>query len=521
MSLAETSQHSASADFRPEHSPMLIVGWLAMVFGMFMAVLDIQIVASSLAEIQAGLAASPDEISWVQTSYLIAEIIMIPFSGFLARLLSTRRLFVIAASGFTFFSLACAFSWSLNSLVLFRIFQGFIGGGMIPSVFASVYRVFPPERQNMANVVLGLIVTLAPASGPTLGGYITEMMSWHWLFLLNVLPGAIVIVLVSMMPDIDQPQPELAKGFDWTGLVTMAFFLGGLEFILDEGPRDDWFDSETITRWVFISAVAGLLFFWRSLTAARPLVDLRIYKNRTFAAGSLLGFILGIGLFGGIYTVPQFLAHVRLYNALQIGQVLSVAGFFMLLTAPMVGRLSEFVDRRIILLAGMLIAAAGFFLNTRMTADFGFNELFWPQALRGIGLIMMIVCINTLSLGDLPLQDLSNGSALFNLMRNLGGAIGLAAINTSLDKRLDFHSQYMSEWINPARPEYQAYMDNLQNAGVMDETVRQAIMSHIVSQQATIMAFNDTHLWMGLVFLCGTVFVLLVSKPQNKAISAH
>lgn len=515
------TQPAAEAEFRPQQSPMLIAGWLAMVFGMFMAVLDIQIVASSLAEIQAGLAASQDEISWVQTSYLIAEIIMIPFSGYLSRLLSTRILFLISAGGFTLASFACAFAWSLESLVVFRIIQGFVGGGMIPCVFASVYRIFPPERQNTANVVLGLIVTLAPASGPTLGGYITDLLSWHWLFLLNVVPGIIVMVMVNMMPDIDQAEPGLAKGFDWTGLVTMAFFLGGLEFILDEGPRDDWFEEPLITQWAAISAIAGMLFFWRSLTAAKPLVDLRIFRNRTFAAGSLLGFVLGLGLFGGIYTVPLFLAHVKHYNSLQIGQVLSVAGIFMLLTAPVAGKLSEVVDMRWLLLVGMLFGATGFFLNAQMNADTSFHELVLPQALRGIGMVTIIVCINTLSLGTLPLQDLSNGSALFNLMRNLGGAMGLAAINTSLMERTAFHSQYMAEWINPARPEYQAFAANMGMNGLADETLQQAIMGKMVSQQAYIMAFNDTHLWMGMAFLVSTVLLLLISKPENKGVAAH
>lgn len=495
--------------------PMARIGWLAMVFGMFMAVLDIQIVASSLTNIQAGLAASDDEIAWVQTSYLIAEIIMIPFSGFLARLLSTRRLFVLSSLGFTFFSLACALSWSLPSLVVFRVFQGFLGGGMIPCVFASIYQIFPPKKQPMANVVVGLIVTLAPASGPTIGGYITEILSWHWLFLLNVIPGIVIALLVNAMPDIDKPQPELAKGFDWTGLITMALFLGGLEYILDEGPGDDWFDSESITLWVMISSLSAMIFFWRSFTARKPLIDLHIFSNRTFSAGCIMAFILGIGLFGGIYTVPQFLAHIPHYNSLQIGYVMSVAGVFMLVTAPLAGRLATIVDKRIMLFIGMLMAALGFYLNTFMHADTAFGELFWPQAFRGMGLIIMIVCVNTLSLSTLPQEMLSNGSALFNLMRNLGGAIGLAAINTSLNARSAFHSQYMSEWINPVRPEYQAYIARLQLNGVEDVAVQHAIISKLVSRQAHIMAFNDTHVWMALVFLLGTGFLFFCKQARK------
>lgn len=521
--MANTTQSLPEADVKNAfaNNPKALIGWLAMVVGMFMAVLDIQIVASSLTDIQAGLAASADEITWVQTSYLIAEIIMIPFSGYLARLLSTRRLFVYSAIGFTIFSFACAFSWSLSSLIVFRIFQGFLGGGMIPCVFASIYQIFPPKKQPIANVVVGLIVTLAPASGPTIGGYITEVLSWHWLFLLNVIPGLLVIFLVNAMPDIDKAQPDLAKGFDWTGLITMALFLGGLEYILDEGPREDWLESRVITSWMIISGISAVIFFWRSFTAKKPLVDLRIFANRTFSAGCLMAFILGIGLFGGIYTVPQFLAHISHYNSLQIGYVMSVAGVFMLLSAPIAGKLTEIVDKRIMLFIGMFLTALGFYLNTFMHADTAFDELFWPQALRGIGLIIMIVCVNDLSLGTLPLKSLSNGSALFNLMRNLGGAIGLAAINTSLNERSVFHAQYMAEWINPARPEYQAYIAHLQLNGITESAVQNAIINHLVNQQSHIMAFNDTHVWMALLFFLGTILLVFVSKPKNNKVAAH
>lgn len=513
---------SATPDqFRPAQTPMLLVGWVAMVFGMFMAVLDIQIVASSLAEIQAGMSASVDEVRWVQTGYLVAEIIMIPFSGFLARLLSARRMFLYTATGFTLASLACSFSWSLESLVFFRVVQGFIGGGMIPTAFASVYRVFPPERQIGANVILGLIVTMAPASGPTLGGYITEVLSWEWVFLINVVPGAIIVFLVSMMPDIDQPQPELRKSFDGVSLVAMAFFLGGLQYVLDEGPKDEWFESRSIVFWAVISATASLIFFWRSFTAKSPLINLRIFRNRSFAGGCLAGFAMGIGLFGGIYTIPQFLAHVKHYNALQIGEALSVGGVAMLLTAPVVGRLAARFDMRLVLAAGMVITSTSFFLVSHMTADTSIHELALPLILRGIGMISMIVSINTLSMGSLPLQDLSNGSALFNLLRNLGGAIGLAMISTLLDIRNTFHRQHLSEWINPARPEYQSFIADMKLQGLSDGAVQDLLVSNLVNQQAYIMAFNDTHFGMGLLYIFSLLFVFVVAKPVKADVASH
>jgi len=230
----------------PVNHKMLYIGWGAMVVGMFIAILDIQIVASSLNEIQAGLSISPDDIGWVQTSYLIAEVIMIPFSAFLSKLLSTRRAFMISAIGFTFMSLVCSFAWSLESMMVFRALQGFIGGAMIPGAFATAYVIFPKEKRTLSNIIIGMVVTMAPAIGPSLGGFLTENFSWRWLFLINIIPGILVALAVYAMPDIDKPDRSLLKRFDASGFIFMALFLGSLQYVLDEGPKEDWFDNYTI-----------------------------------------------------------------------------------------------------------------------------------------------------------------------------------------------------------------------------------------------------------------------------------
>ncbi|WP_202410367.1 DHA2 family efflux MFS transporter permease subunit [Pseudomaricurvus sp. HS19] len=503
----------------------LLIGWVAMVVGMFLAILDIQIVASSLSDIQAGLAASPDEISWIQTAYLIAEVIMIPLSGYLARMWGSRRLFVISAIGFTAASFACAFAWSLQSLIVLRVLQGFIGGGMIPCVFSSIYMIFPKERQASANVVVGMIVTCAPAIGPTLGGFITDTFSWHWLFLINVVPGLIIIMLVSAMPDFDQADPSLIRQIDLRGLVLMALFLGGLEFVLDEGPRDDWFDEPVITFWTCVCSLSGVLFLWRCLTYHQPLIDLRIFANRNFFLGCLVAAVMGMGLFGGVYVTPLYLARVQHFNALQIGTVMSIGGIAMFLTAPLAGRLAAAFGARVVLAGGILLAACGFFGASLLSSEAAGDQLFWPLAIRGMGLVSMIITLNTIALGTLQLQQMSNASGLYNLSRNMGGAMGLAAINTLLDRRFDLHLARLSDWINPVRPEFQEFARQaglyLDSAGLGSDQRVLALAQQLVSREALMMTFNDIQLLMGAAIGVSLLLLPLMSPPRQAVSSAH
>ena len=284
-------------------TPRRLLAFVTMCFGMFMAFLDIQIVSSSLAEIQAGLSASADEIPWVQTSYLIAEVIAIPLSGFLSRALGTRVLFTASAAGFTLASIMCGLSSSIDSMIVWRALQGFIGGGMVPTVFASAYLIFPGERQKYVAPVVGLIATLAPTIGPTIGGYVTDAMSWHWLFFINIVPGIVVTAATYFLVDFDKPDHSLLDHFDWWGLISMAGFLGALEYVLEEGPRKDWFDDGAIAVLAIVSALSAVAFFARVLTARVPIVDLRAFLNRNFAVGSLFSFVLGIGLYGLTYRL--------------------------------------------------------------------------------------------------------------------------------------------------------------------------------------------------------------------------
>src|ERR1700742_2325229 len=256
-------------------APRRLGAFLVMVVGMFMSILDIQVVSASLTDIQAALSASSTEVSWVQTAYLIAEVIAIPLSGFLSRALGTRLLFAISAAGFTISSFLCGFASSIEQMIVWRAIQGFLGAGMIPTVFASAYTVFPRSKFHIVGPIIGLVATLAPTIGPTVGGYITDAMSWHWLFFVNIPPGILITAGVLWLVDFDQPNFKLLDRFDWFGLIFMAGFLGALEYVLEEGPQYEWLQDTSVAICAAIGAVSAVAFFWRVLTAAEPIVDLR------------------------------------------------------------------------------------------------------------------------------------------------------------------------------------------------------------------------------------------------------
>jgi DHA2 family multidrug resistance protein len=502
----------------PEFSARRFAAFLAMVFGMFMAILDIQIVSASLATIQAGLSASADEIAWVQTSYLVAEVVMIPLSGFLSRAFSTRVTFACSAAGFTLMSLLCSTATDINQMIVWRALQGFVGGGMIPTVFAAAYSIFPRNKTAIVAPIIGLVATLAPTIGPTVGGYLTDLLSWRWLFLINVGPGIVVTLATWLLVDFDRPDRRLLRNFDWLGLASMALFLGALEYLLEEGPGKDWFDDARIVWAALASASGAGLFFWRAFNSRNPIVDLSAFANRNFWTGSLLSFILGVGLYGLTYIYPIYLARVRGYSALQIGETMFVTGLCQFIAAPIVGRLLGKVDPRLMIGLGAVGFAAGAAIPAAITTDWGFQELLVPQALRGFSLMFMMVPINNLALGTMPPEKLKNASGLFNVTRNLGGAVGLAIINSTLDKRFDLHIQRLREklaWGNTQAQEFLArlgslYADYGDQASVVTATRQLAALAR---KQAMVMALADVFLGMALLFLVVAGLAPMMRRP--------
>jgi MFS transporter, DHA2 family, multidrug resistance protein len=501
-------------------SLLLNIGFFSMVIGMFMAILDIQIVASSIQQIQAGVAASADEIAWIQTSYLIAEVIGIPLSGLLNRALSMRRLFVFSAIGFTASSVLCALAWDLDSLIVFRCIQGFLGAAMIPTTMAAAFSLFGPNRSMLQQVAIGMVATLAPSIGPTLGGWITEHMSWHWLFLVNVIPGIISAYMVWNFIPKTPHNHSLIKNIDIIGLAAMALFLGSFEYLFEEGPANGWFEESELVMWAFVCSFAGIVFFWRALTRSNPVVDLTIFKDRNFAVGSVIAVIVGFGLFGSVYITPLFLGTVRQYNSLQIGQIMSVGGIAMFLCGPLSGILIRKFDPRIVLALGLSLTSIGLYWNSFLTSESGFWELFWPQALRGGGLIMSMVPANFVALGTLPPMMLPNATGVFTVCRNLGGALGLAGLNTLRLQYTNLHQQELSAGLNPARPEVAAYLEQAQaslaaagNGDAAGAAVMQ--LARRMQLEAAVMTFNNMFLVMAICFACMFVMVPFLERPKT------
>ena len=505
----------------PSFDVKRVATFVAMVFGMLMAILDIQIVSASLSEIQAGLSASADEISWVQTSYLVAEVIMIPLSGYLSRAISTRWMFTISAAGFTLMSLMCATSSSLSEMIVWRALQGFIGGGMIPSVFAAAFTIFPKEKQAIVTPIIGLVATLAPTIGPTIGGLLTDAFSWHWLFLVNVIPGIVVTIAAWFLIDFDKPDLSLMRKFDWIGLAGMAAFLGALEYVLEEGPSKNWFDENVIIVAASVSAAGALLFFWRAFTAENPIVDLSPFTDRNFWSGCVFSLVLGVGLYGLTYLYPVYLARVRGYSALMIGNTMFISGVVMFITAPISGRLSTKIDPRIMIGLGFFGFGLGTWQASFVTTDWDFYELLVPQILRGVSLMFCIVPITSLSLGTLAPQRLKNASGLFNLTRNLGGAIGLAVINTVMNDRIDLHLARLHERVSWASVKAVETLANLTQAyaplGSDAELAATKRLAMMVRQQANVMAIGDVFLALTVLFIVLSFCTPLMRRPQPLA----
>lgn len=413
-------------------------GFAAMCVGMFAAILDVQIVATSLPDIQAALAVSPDQMSWIQTAYLIAEVVAIPLTGLLMRILSMRWLFAGALALFTLASVGCAASGSFGVLIGWRIVQGASGGTLIPVVFSAVFLMFPVARQGLATTLAGVLAVLAPTVGPIVGGWITQTYSWHWLFLINVGPGVLAaLVAVAVLPR-ERPRFNLMRSVDLTGILMLAMTLAALEIALKQAPERGW-TSGLVLGLMALSAISAAGFVRRSLSGAHPVVDLRAFGDRNFAVGCGLSFVLGIGLFGSVYLMPVFLAFVRGQNALQIGSVMLVTGVAQLAMAPVAVALERRLDARLLSAAGFGLFALGLGMSAYQTPQTGFDEMLWPQITRGLAIMFCLLPPTRLALGRLAADKVPDASGLFNLMRNLGGAIGLALIDTVIYSRSAGH----------------------------------------------------------------------------------
>jgi DHA2 family multidrug resistance protein len=504
--------------------PLLVwTGFMAMCIGMFMAILDVQVVATSLPTIQSALDIDPDRMSWIQTAYLIAEVVAIPLTGFLTRLLSMRWLFVTSLLMFVIASTGCALSGSFEGLVSWRVIQGFSGGTLIPSVFSAVFILFPHQRQALATTIAGVLAVLAPTIGPIVGGWLTETYSWHWLFLINVVPGILAAVVATLSLPRETMNAAELRHLDALSLALMAASLVALELGLKNAPTDGW-SSLSVAGLLGLSTICGCVFAWRSLRRARPLVDLANFQDRNFVVGSALSFILGMGLFGSVYLMPVFLAFVRGHNALEIGTTMLVTGIAQLLTAPIAVALEKRMDARLLSAAGFALFAIGIATSAFQDPRSDYDAMFWPQIVRGIAIMFCLLPPTRLALGTLPPERIPDASGLFNLMRNLGGAIGIALIDTIIYTRSEPLGEALWDRLRAGNTDAARFIGApiqaiSAHSGAFDQDTT-SMLDPLVQTAATVQALNEAWTVIAVLTACALLWLPFARRvePQPNAV---
>ena len=473
-----------------------------MCIGMFMAILDVQVVATSLPTIQRALNIAQDQMSWVQTSYLIAEIIAIPLTGYLTRAFTMRWRFVIAVSAFTLASIACVLSDSFETLILWRVVQGFSGGTLIPTVFSAVFLMFPLRLQSVATTIAGVLVVLAPTVGPVVGGWLTETYSWHWLFLINVLPG----VMAAAVACVSLPKEKLnlaqARHLDVPALLLMAWALAALEIGIKAAPQP-------------VSVLTGAIFIWRMIRSPHPLVDIRAFRDRNFAVGCLLSFVTGIGLFGSVYLMPVFLSYVRGHDALEVGKIILVTGVVQFVAAPIAVAADERLDERYVAAFGILLFGVGMAMSCVQTSATDYDAMFWPQIVRGAAVMFCILPSTRLALARIAKTKIPDASGLFNLMRNLGGAIGIAIIDTIIYTRAPIHARSLADRLAAGDIEAAKTLgiplDLIARSFV--EPAARAAVAPLIDKMAFVEAINDAWALVAVLTLAVLVAMPLARTP--------
>jgi DHA2 family multidrug resistance protein len=526
---SQTSVPRAAAPAAPQNadraSPVVWISIVAAMIGAFMAILNIQITNASLLNIEGGIGTGVDNGSWISTSYLIGEIVVIPLTDYLSRVFSFRKIMLAHATLFAIFSVACAFTHDLPSMIAMRGLQGFFGGVLIPMAFTLVFTKLPKGQQPIGLAMFALAVTFAPAIGPTIGGYLTENYGWQTIFFVNVIPTAVMVTTLFFTLERQPMQLTLLREGDWFGIVTMAVGLSALQAVLEEGNKDDWFGSPFIVKLAITAAISLSLFIANELIVEKPLLRLRLLTNRNFGMGTTAAVFLGFGLFGSIYLLPAYLGQVQGYNAEQIGNVLAWTGLPQLLLIPLVPKLMQRIDARYLAAFGLVLFAYSSFMNTTMSLDYSGDQFWIPNIVRAIGQALTLAPLSNVSLGSVAPQDAAAASGISNMMRNLGGAIGTAVLATIVTKREQFHSNIIGQSVDLGREEVRNRIAEMTryflSHGVADPAAahQQAIIAlgKVVKRQALVLGFSDTFMVLGVVLLLSAVAILLTRKAKATA----
>jgi len=495
---------------------------LATMLGAFMAVLDIQITNSSLRDIAGGIAATPDEGSWISTAYLIGEIITIPLTAWFARIFTVRWYLLANIVLFLTFSALCGLSRSLGEMIAFRAGQGLTGGVFIPMSLTIIVSVMPKNLQAVGQAMFGITATLAPAIGPALGGWLTDHFGWEWNFYINFLPGLLMFGAIWFAVDRERMRlRELPRG-DWLGIACMAIGLGSLVAMLEEGQRKDWFGSEFILTCGILAAIFVPLFIAIEFLVPRPFVNLRLLGSRNLGAGSAVAFGLGLGLYGSVYLIPLYLGTVQGYSPLQIGETLVWVGLPQLAIFPILPFLMKRIDLRALVSFGCLLFAASCFLNSWMDYNTARDQLIFSNIVRALGQPFTIVPITALAVATLDRRDAGDGSAIFNIFRNIGGSVGIAILSTIVTRREQFHDFRLGESVTlynlPTQARLHEQQQHFISLGFDPVTAlgqARLALQQVVQREAFIMAFNDAFLIVAAGLVLSALLVWICKKPAG------
>ena len=517
----------------PEREPQAdLKTWLAVsgaMIGAFIAVLNIQITNASLPNIQGAIGAGIDDGGWISTAYLVAEIVVIPLTGFLAPVFSLRKYLLGNTIMFLVMSVACAFAHNLGQMIALRALQGFFGGVLIPLAFTLTLTMLPRAKQPIGLALFAVSATFAPAIGPTIGGYLTETYGWQYIFYVNLVPGA--IMLATLWPTL-RPAPMqlgLLRQGDWFGIATLATGLASLQTVLEEGNKDDWFGSAFIVRLSVIAALSFALFFWIELTIRNPLLNLRLLLRRNFGLGSLANVIMGMALYGSVYLLPVYLSQMQGYNSEQVGMVLAWTGLPQLVLIPFVPTLMRYIDTRLLVATGFALFATSCFMNLWITADYSGDQLLLPNLVRAVGQALVMTPLSSLATGGIERQFAGSASAMFNMMRNLGGSIGIAVLETFVTKREQFHSNMITPNVSLLNEATRQRIASLQAYFMANGASDAASAWHTavvqigrsIRAQAYFLAYSDAFYLMGAALLVALITSVGMRKSSGGGAGAH
>lgn len=489
-----------------------------------MEIIDTSVANVALPHMQGSLNAGTDEVTWVLTSYLVSNAVVLPMTGWLARLFGRKRFQTTCIVLFTLASLLCGAAPNLETLILFRIIQGAAGGALIPISQAIMMETFPPHQRGMAMAIFGVGAMFGPIVGPALGGWITDNMNWRWIFYINLPIGLISLIMnIFFIFDPDYlKRTGAAQKIDYWGLFLLTTGMGSLQVILDKGQQEDWFNSSFILTFSAICVVSLVTLIWVELTHEHPIINLRLFKNVSFSAGNFIMFVVGFCLYGSITMIPLFLQTLMGYSATDAGMVLAPGGIATLVTMPAVGAMLQKRDGRKIIFTGLIISAVAMFIMQRLSLEAAYGDFVWPRIVLGVGLAMIFVPLSTLTLGSIPRQEMGNATGIYSLLRNIGGSVGIAVAATLLSRYAQFYQNSLAPHANAYGMAWQRRLSAIKQAliskGIAITQADQSAMSLLygmLRRQAGALAYNRIFWVIGIAFLAIIPLLLLLKRPSH------